>query len=171
MLYCIIGPSGSGKSSVVNKLIEMGYKAPDSYTTRPKRNPNETGHTFITDEEYDMLDDVVANTVFNGYKYCVTREMLEGCNLYVVDPEGVRTLEKHGYFDFKVIGLELDASSCAVRMLSRGDKVEDILGRLDNDWYIFKDFDTICDYKINASNDISVIVDDIIKIMKDVEGN
>lgn len=166
MLYCIVGPSGSGKSTVVNKLIELGYTAPNSYTTRPKREPNETGHTFITEEEYDELEDVVASTTFNGYRYCVTRDMLDGCDFYIVDPEGIRTLEKHGYFDFKVIGLDLDPSACAVRMLARGDNIDDILGRMDNDFYIFKHFNDLCDYEIDASNDLSVIVNSILEIVR-----
>ena len=50
MLYCIIGPSGCGKSTVVSELNKLGYKSPDSYTTRPPRYPGEGGHTYITIE-------------------------------------------------------------------------------------------------------------------------
>lgn len=166
MLYCIIGPSGCGKSTVVSKLNELGYKSPDSYTTRPKRYPDEKGHTFISKSEYDNLPNKVAYTNFNGYDYCVTKEMLDGCELYIVDPAGIETLMENGYLDFKVIGLELDAPSCAVRMLSRGDNGQDVLDRLDHDWYIFRNFDQLCDYIIDASLDIDKIVDEILSIMK-----
>ena len=94
MLYCIIGPSGSGKSTVVEELNKMGFKSPDSYTTRPKRFPEEGGHTYITQEEYDNLLNIVAYTHFNGYNYCVTKEMLDGCDFYIVDPDGIETLKK-----------------------------------------------------------------------------
>lgn len=166
MLYCIVGASGSGKSTVVNKLIEKGYKAPDSYTTRPKRFPNEGGHTYITEEEYDKLENIVAHTVFNGYRYCVTKDMLDNCDLYIVDPAGVKSLLESGYSNVKVIGLKLEPSECAIRMLSRGDNPKDITSRLDNDWNEFKDFEKICDYTIDAMKDIDTIVEEIIKIME-----
>lgn len=166
MLFCIIGPSGSGKSTVVNELIKKGHKAPDSYTTRPKRYLDEGGHTYITQQEYDALENKVAYTHFNGYDYCVTKEMLDGCDLYVVDPYGVESLKENGYTEFKVIGLELEPSDCAVRMLSRGDSGKDILGRLDNDWYMFRNFTDMCDYKIDATLSIEEIVNNIENYIK-----
>ena len=43
----LIGPSGTGKSTVADKLTELyGLTLMQSYTTRPKRFENETGHTF-----------------------------------------------------------------------------------------------------------------------------
>lgn len=158
MLYCIIGPSGCGKSTVVNELIKRGHKAPDSYTTRPKRYHNEGGHTYITEDEYEALEDKVAYTVFNGYHYCVTKSMLNNCDLYIVDPAGVETLKENGYDNFKVIGLDLEPSDCAARMLSRGDYGPDIISRLDNDWYIFRNFNQICDLVIDATLDVPEIV-------------
>ena len=61
--YLIVGQSGSGKTTIVNTLEEKyGLKSIQSYTTRPKRSENETGHTFISDEEYDKLENIVACT-------------------------------------------------------------------------------------------------------------
>ena len=166
MLYCIIGPSGCGKSTIVSELNKLGYKSPDSYTTRPRRYPNEGGHTYITKDEYDKLEDKVAYTKFNNYEYCVTRQMLDGCDLYIVDPAGVESLKANGYTDFKVIGLNLEASDCAVRMLARGDNANDVLGRLENDWYIFRNFETMCDYIIDATLDVPEIVDKVVSYIK-----
>ena len=52
-IYLIVGKSGSGKTTLVNELRKYGYTSVESYTTRPKRFKNETGHTFITEEEFD----------------------------------------------------------------------------------------------------------------------
>ena len=166
MLYCIIGPSGCGKSTIVSELNKLGYKSPDSYTTRPRRYPNEGGHTYITKDEYDKLEDKVAYTKFNNYEYCVTRQMLDGCDLYIVDPAGVETLKVNGYNNFKVIGLNLEASDCAVRMLARGDNATDVLDRLENDWYIFRNFEVMCDYIIDATLDVPEIVDKVVSYIK-----
>ena len=166
MLYCIVGPSGSGKSTIVNELNKLGYTSANSYTTRPKRTPNETGHTFITDEKFDKLQNIVAYTIFNSYRYCVTKEMLDGCDLYIVDPPGIKTLKDSGYTNFKTIGLILDKNKCTNRMLSRGDTLDKVQSRLDNDDKIFDGFENICDYKIDASKSISNIVNEILQIIK-----
>lgn len=165
MLYCIVGASGTGKSTIVNELIKLGYKSPDSYTTRPKRHEKETGHTFITDEEYDKLENIVAHTVFNNHRYCVTKDMLDGCDLYIVDVAGVKTL-KENYDNFKVIGLYLDEEECRNRMSARGDSDDNIESRLENDRKMFAGMDEICDYKINVNNTLESVVNEILNIIK-----
>lgn len=164
MLFCIVGPSGSGKSTIVNKLCELGYIACDSYTTRPKRYENETGHTFITEEEYDKLTDIVAHVKFNGYRYCVTVDMLEKCDLYIIDPLGLEVLRKN-MNNFKVIGLSLSKDMCITRMLSRGDSQEDVDKRIENDKTFFDGFESTCDYVIDASKNITDIVNEINEII------
>ena len=52
-IYLIVGKSGSGKTTLVEALKKYGYTSIESYTTRPKRFEGETGHTFITEEEFD----------------------------------------------------------------------------------------------------------------------
>ena len=52
----LVGASGSGKSTVANHLHnEYGYDVLQSYTTRPKRTADETGHVFATEEEYEAI--------------------------------------------------------------------------------------------------------------------
>ena len=49
--------------------LQYQYKPLLSYTTRPKRYPEEEGHIFITkSEEVPLLQDIVAETYFDGYK-------------------------------------------------------------------------------------------------------
>lgn len=165
MIYCIVGPSGSGKSTVVEKLNQLGYKSPDSYTTRPKRTPDEKGHTFITKEEYDKLENKVATTCFNGYYYCVTKEMLEGCDYYIIDPAGVKTLKEHNVV-CKVIGLDIPFEVCFERMCNRGDSEEKAEERVNHDKKAFNNFLNECDYIIDATKDIDTIVEEILKISK-----
>lgn len=93
-IYLIVGQSGSGKTTIVNCLEEKyGLKSIQSYTTRPKRSDDETGHIFISDEEYDKLTNIVANTEFCGYRYCVQAEQIDNNDLYVIDSVGVKTLK------------------------------------------------------------------------------
>lgn len=151
MLYCIVGPSGCGKTTIVNELIKRGYKAPDSYTTRPPRYDGEKGHTFISQEEFNNLKDLVAYTHFDGNDYGVTKEMLNDCDIYIVDPAGVESLIKNNYTKFEVIGLYANAKVCYDRMKARGDSEQQIYNRLTNDYKMFKDFKKMCNYIIDTS--------------------
>ena len=68
-IYLLVGPSGSGKSSIAEKLQEeYGYKQVYSYTERPPRSSTEKGHVFVTPEEFDELGTLCAYTIYNGYR-------------------------------------------------------------------------------------------------------
>ena len=60
----VIGPSASGKSSVVAALARQGLvKVVPTWTTRPRRADEGDGsvnHRFVSDEEFDGLDAVGA---------------------------------------------------------------------------------------------------------------
>ncbi len=169
MIFCIIGPSGCGKTTVVEELVKKGYTSVPSYTTRPKRFENETGHTFITKEEFDKLTDIVAYTHFNNYDYCVTKDMLNNCDFYIIDADGILELSKHN-ISFITIGLKLSQTDCISRMLMRGDSCSDILDRLQNDKIKFKNYLNLCDYTIDANNSINDIVNQIEEIYNSNKG-
>ena len=64
-LYLIVGKSGSGKDTVINKVCELfNYTKVISYTTRPMRTPDENTHIFVTDKDFNMAKDIVAYTRF-----------------------------------------------------------------------------------------------------------
>ena len=49
----LVGESGSGKNTIQDYLSSLyGYVPLLSYTTRPRRIPEENTHTFITEDEY-----------------------------------------------------------------------------------------------------------------------
>ena len=53
LIICIVGESGSGKTTIAEYIErEHGIKMMESYTDRPMRYPGETGHTFVTKEEF-----------------------------------------------------------------------------------------------------------------------
>ena len=92
MKYLIIGRSGCGKDYLAKKLEEHGLNLLQSYTTRPKRHPDETSHVFITPEQAATYTDKVARTVVNGYEYFATRKQVEDCDIYIIDPIGMKEL-------------------------------------------------------------------------------
>lgn len=142
-LILLVGQSGSGKTTIANYLeTNYGYKQLQSYTTRKPRYEGETGHTFISEEEFNKLDNLVAYTEYNGHQYGVTAEMIDQSDIYVIDVPGVASLfEKYQCEDRQiyVFYLESTVATRIDRMIERGDHDAAIVSRLHNDeqydWY------------------------------------
>ena len=88
-IVLLMGKSGSGKTTIADVLNKKyGWTSIQSYTTRSPRYPKETGHIFVTDEEFDALGEMVAYTEFAGARYCATTQQVEENQVYVIDPDG-----------------------------------------------------------------------------------
>lgn len=98
VLLCLLGRSASGKDTLANKLCErLGLKQIISYTTRERRTNEGNTHIFITDEEYQVLEDsgqIAAYTQIGQYKYCCTIEQLYNNDVYVIDYAGLQHLRE-----------------------------------------------------------------------------
>ena len=175
-LYLIAGASGSGKTTIANMLEEKyGYRQLQSYTTRPPRSQNETGHIFITDVEFDNLQDIIAYTDYNNYRYCATAEQADNATLYVIDPAGVEFLKKnYSNKPVKVITITSPIHTRINRMEQRGDNFSNIMERIVND-IDFRNF--LGDFNIDNNDDtklndiVEKIHEYIIKCEKEAEGN
>lgn len=143
-LALIVGASGSGKSSVCDEFEKLyGLKAIPSYTTREPRTPDEKGHTFISDYEFDNLKDILAYAETDGNRYAVTKEMLEDeqYSLYVIDLSGVKYLLEHYKGDRPLVSFFIDTNvyDRFKRMIDRKDdrtpidKMKAALDRIEHD--------------------------------------
>ena len=96
VLICLMGRTASGKDTLANKLCERtGLRQIISYTTRERRVNEGDTHIFISDEEYQSLEDsgqIAAFTQIGPYKYCCTINQLYEHDVYVIDPLGVQHL-------------------------------------------------------------------------------
>lgn len=98
ILICLMGKTASGKDTLANKLCERtGLRQIISYTTRERRTNEGDTHIFISDEEYQALEDsgqIAAFTQIGPYKYCCTINQLYENDIYVIDPIGVQHLRE-----------------------------------------------------------------------------
>lgn len=166
LLLCLLGTSGSGKSTIANRLErKYGYTQAKSYTTRPMRDDPEDAntHTFITPEQVDECsDDMVAWNWYNGNFYFATASMLNNASLYVIDKEGLLQLFRNYHDkDILAIYIDCDSSVAAKRMAERGDSDEQIMQRLQYDAEASKGCKDLCDFVISndANNGVNDIVD------------
>lgn len=160
-LILLVGKSGSGKTTVANYL-EDNYKmnAVQSYTTRKPRYEGETGHTFITYDEYMKLPNKVATTYFDEHYYCATQEQCETSYVYVIDPHGVQSFKNNydGNKPYKIVYLDVDWFTRLKRMIKRGDSFVSAMKRIIHDRKAFEDFEKNKDvYVIKSKNFDSVI--------------
>ena len=171
-LYCIMGPSGSGKSTL-EKNIKNEFpwlKSVESYTTRPPRYKNEPGHLFVTKEEFDKFK-LVAYTLFNGYEYGVTEELLDKADLYVIDLEGLKVLKERYNRPMVIIGLTIDKDICKSRMLARGEPIELVEARIHNDIKMFEGYEKYCNVIIDANGDENSVLAQFIDKVAEFKNN
>ena len=89
-----MGRSAVGKDTLVAALCEKyNLTRLVSYTTRPKRIGEADTHIFISKEDFPKYQqDIVAYTQIGEYEYFATRQQLDECDFYIIDPIGYNTL-------------------------------------------------------------------------------
>lgn len=157
IIVCILGKSGSGKTTVTEKLnLEYGLETLSSYTTRSPRYDGENGHIFIDLQTFKDLPNKVAYTEFHGNHYCATKEQVDNADLYVVDTYGLQQLkELYNGKEIVSIYINVPMETCLERMRRRGDNEDKCWERLRHDDEVFKGVLGEVDYSVNGlSNDV-----------------
>lgn len=166
--FLICGESGSGKSTIINKLEkEYKLKQLSSYTTRPQRYKGEKGHIFVHKKEFDLLKPRVAYTKYNNFEYCATVEQVENNDLLTIDPFGIEYFKKNynGSKNVKLIYIKVEKEERINRMKKRGDNEKDIKERITYDEKAFKNIDLICDLIVENS-ELELSVDKVYNYIK-----
>lgn len=111
-ILCIIGASGSGKTTIERKLCQYRpgmYHRIVSHTTRPMREDEEQGkeHVFVTPQEKPDEAQMLAYTRYGDYEYWADEEDIHFgmVNTYVIDVDGYRYLKEHFGRDYNILVL------------------------------------------------------------------
>lgn len=132
-LFCVMAETGAGKDTLVKRLCEdTGMKAIVSYTTRPRRTNEGDTHIFVDDSVYEqMKDNLAAYTEINGFRYWTTIEQIYDNDIYIIDPNGLETLENLGLEDIDLCSIYINVPIDVrlERALYRGDSLEDFFSR------------------------------------------
>jgi guanylate kinase len=83
-LVILISPSGGGKSSIANRVLEISENVDYSvsYTTRPPRGNEIDGkdYNFVSESEFEELlkqDQLLEHAQVHGYQYGTSRKYIE----------------------------------------------------------------------------------------------
>lgn len=143
-MIVIIGASASGKTEIA-KLLQNKYKYQKciTTTTRPARHNevNNVDYHFISKEEFGSKleqNEFVEHTLYNDNYYGINKKDVNENSLVIVDPNGANELIKQLGDDVFVVYVETNKALRKKRMLNRGDDLELINQRLNNDTNIFK---------------------------------
>jgi guanylate kinase len=138
-----------------------------SYTTRPKRYPEEEGHLFVSKADFDKLGNRVAYVEYDGFEYCATAEQLMVSDLLTIDPQGLLYYRKHCPKSVKyyIVYITVNSNERRHRMLSRGDPLDKVNKRLYYDNELFKGFDKVADIVIE-NNDYSETLSKVLSFIR-----
>lgn len=171
-IYLIVGRSGSGKTAIV-EYIQNNFKnmtSIESYTTRPRRFDGETGHIFVTDEEFNKLTDFVAYTEFDGYRYAATAQQVEENDFYVIDPAGIRYFLGHykGQKVMHVVVIDAPLHVRFMRMCKRDGALK-ALKRIWHDRHAFGHVEDFADIIIRNDGELHEAVSELLSFIDSEE--
>lgn len=173
-LYCIIGKTGSGKTTITKNVADkLNKKILKSYTTRNRRN-NETDenadHTFIIPDEVEQYRaDMVAYTDRVGYYSFATKQQLMDADFYIINPSGYYELQTNTKdMDIRLVAIYITTPIRILenRVKKRGD-FETWKENYINESEEFSHFEksNMIDYRMLNDRDIDVATEKLITIM------
>jgi guanylate kinase len=178
-MLVLCGYSGSGKDSILSKLVDLGLEPIVPYTTRNKRwnEKEDITYHFISEEEFQNLKkqrffaETTSFDTINGRKYYGTAtEDIADDKVVILNPKGVEQLKKRKDINITVVYIECEESVLRHRLDYRGDNEEEINRRLEADKHDFSNIKNICDMTIinNGTHTVKDIAKTIYFFYKEV---
>lgn len=175
-MIILIGESGSGKTTILNKLVELGYEKAINHTTRKPRESEETTdeYKFLSKEEFNkMWDDgkLLQRAEFNGEYYGISTSSLKENGVCISIVNSVADIKKRAkelnMEDVKIITIYVyvNEQERIKRMKDRGDSIDSIQTRIKIDREKFARAKKVADF-IVENIDIDEAVKEITEIAK-----
>jgi guanylate kinase len=170
-VICLLGHSGSGKTTIAEELSKLGLRVINSFTTRKPRYEGEVGHIFTNKKQYDCNkanNSIAAEDFRYGEYYWATKSQLHGTCAYVTNIKGIETLkERCPSKELIVIYLKVNRENRFVRMMHRDNNKDTALERIEHDREAFKDIEDkeYLDYVVNGNRPLRMVLSEIKDIL------
>lgn len=161
-MVLLCGASASGKTEIVNRMVQMyGYLKFTTTTTRPKRphEINGVDYHFMNEATFKALqrkDAFIETTSYHGHLYGTKESHIAPFMLAILDPNGINAFytQRPGR-DF-IVFITADKAIRAKRLLHRGDDRVSLQARLIQDDATFNKANLLhCDLHL-VNNDASL---------------
>lgn len=142
-MLILVGPSASGKTEVVKKLIsDYGMKKLVTYTSRSMRvgEKNHVDYHFLERCEFEKKITkgfFLEYVNYNGNYYGTSYEGLDPDKVVILEPSGLKHYIREAKNLIKICYITCCKEKRKERMIKRGDDTESIKKRLVNDDIIF----------------------------------
>jgi len=180
-MISISGKAASGKDTILNELLNKGYKRIITYTTRPMR-PGEiqdiTYH-YISDEDFEQkvqngffAEHQVYHTKLGDWRYgSPLKEILTAGDdmVVILTPVGVRAVKAEMSDNIFVLYIFANNTTIKQRLVKRGDNPIEAKRRFDQDAIDFNGFQSEADKIVynNDGTDIMSVVDKVVTLIKE----
>ena len=138
-MLVMIGASASGKTEIAKILIEKyGFSKLVTYTTREMRDGEVNGkdYNFISIDEFEIKKkkkEFLETAEYHNTYYGSPKKGADEMKVIIVEPKGANSIFRKNIPKTIFIYLETDQLIRRVRMLNRGDKLEDVETRFKED--------------------------------------
>ena len=142
-MLVISGASASGKTEVARIICKKyGLNRVITVTTREKRVGEQDGvdYFFVSKEQFKELikeDKLVEYTLYNNNYYGSPKSEILDNKILVIEAQGLKSYVALNNPSIVTFALVADKKIREARMVSRGDKKEDIIKRLESDRTVF----------------------------------
>lgn len=120
-LYVIVGPSYSGKTTLVNSLVREGLHKAVTCTTRLPRGRDDHYNFFTRDGFMHLAKSgaLLEHAEYAGELYGVMKKELDISDICILEPQGVKNVVEYyatsGERNVRVIGLTADLATLKFR--------------------------------------------------------
>lgn len=152
-MICLVGKTASGKDTIKQELLKMGYESVITTTTRPMRLGEEDGVTYhyVSEDEFIRMKD---ENLFAEYTYYLTvhgkwyygsrLKHLENSDnkIIILNPDGIKKLSES--IDLKkwyIVYLSCSDEVIRERLDKRGDNKDEATRRMAADKNDFEDIE------------------------------
>lgn len=161
-MMILLGRSGTGKTTVRNYLIKLGFYPVITYTTRPLRKNEIDGvdynfinkENFIKKEQEGFFVETTKYRISVGeeWYYGTAKEDLKDDRVLILNPEGFKTFKKNKDINFISFYITTTSENQKIRLSKRGDDPGEIIRRLEADEEDFIGLENEVDYIVENNN-------------------